>query len=104
MPKKRGESELQPGMQIGYLEILEQTNEWNKWNCYCKCGEIVVRDYSSLLRSKERGALSSCGCLIRYRQLDAQIKRAREKQLKVTKELARLLDLRVMIDKQKANK
>jgi hypothetical protein len=104
MAKKRGQSALQPGMRIGYLELLEETNQWGKWNCCCGCGNIVVRDYSSLLRSKEKGALSSCGCLMQYRQLDAQIKQAREKQLKVTKELARLLDLKVMIEKQKASR
>lgn len=94
MNRKRGRCALKANMKIGCLTLIEQCENWYKWKCKCSCDNIVVRDYSSLMRSKKLKGIASCGCMLSVRNLDDRIQHAQEKQEFYARKLRNLLSLK----------
>ncbi len=60
----RRQASLVPGLMIGSLTLLSQTDEQKRrrlWSCQCICGNKVISNTSNLMRYKS----NSCTCAAR---------------------------------------
>lgn len=55
------------GLRVGYLTVISRDMSKkcseSRWICRCDCGNEISRRKSDLIKLKENGAESSCGCM-----------------------------------------
>lgn len=58
---------IRAGSRVGLLKTIRSSGRSSdghkKWLCRCDCGNLCIRQSSSLRNSQRRRAVASCGCL-----------------------------------------